>query len=188
MIVFLLSIFSVAASKQCGNVGELGEERLRACYELESAARFCVNGTESFGSLVISQDRQIVRQFAELAALPGIEVPVCLNHWRRAKCADVFTLSENAGVCRNTCQKLSAARCGREFVVSGCSKPSLLATCRDTTSLDSQCSAGETTGGGSSSGSSGGFVSMARHSSGGSRLIIAVYLAVCLLLMMFGLV
>lgn len=183
MIVLLLSIFSFATSKQCGSFGESGEERLRACYELEGAARFCVNGTESFWPLVIAQDRQIVRQFAELATLPGIDVPVCLNHWRRAKCAEAFPLSENSGVCRSTCQKLTAARCSRQFVVPGCSKPSLLATCRDMTSLDSQCNVDSTEGA-----AGGTVVSKARHSSSGSRLIIAVYLAVCLLLMMLGFV
>lgn len=179
MFVFCVLLSAVVTAKLCGRFDESVDERLRACYELETAPLFCVNSNETFWSAVIAQDRQIVRQFAELAALPGIGVPVCLNHWRRARCADAFPLGERAAVCRSTCQKLSAAGCGNAFSVEGCKKASAVPTCKDMTSIGSVCAAtDETTPTG---------LPFVRHSSSNvNRLTSGVYFAVCLT--MLGLV
>lgn len=180
MFILCFLLLSVVTAKLCGRFDESTDERLRACYELETAPLFCVNSNETFWSAVIAQDRQIVRQFAELAALPGIGVPVCLNHWRRARCADAFPLGDRASVCRSTCQKLSAAACGAAFSVGGCKKPNALPTCKDMTSIASVCAAATTDETLSS-------LPFVRHSSSNvNRLTSGVYFAVCLT--MLGLV
>ena len=152
-----LSLFFVCAAAaaasatelQCGRVSQL-EASPRACFELESftGASICVAHTNraqaaSFSPAAIALDRTIVIEYATLAnaaSMFGAHSQVCIDHWRRARCAAAFPLSASARICASTCARLVDSGCHEQFFqLDACTQPDTSADCIDLSS-ESRCS------------------------------------------------